>query len=1164
MKILKYLFLLLIAAAMIFLTACASEKYFEGEGTAENPYIIYGAEGLKYLSDNIKKYKNSDFTIKSDAALDLSVYENWTPIGSAADPYNGNFNGNRTIIKGLNIGLPDNVKNITAAGLFGYIGNNGYVENILVSQAEIYVKSNNKNSYAGIIAGVNNGVINYCDAEAGCVINGAARYTGGIVGGNINGTVINCNNKAQVIGNTAGGVAGVGDIIGVNPEKSLIVNCGNAGDVYGVKNAGGIAGMINENSELTVCYNTGTVSGEIAGNAVGVNNGGNIKKFSCVKNHLPVSGEGVSPKSLTFPPDDFIKNMTYDMNEYIDSYNKNAAKNNLPYGFSWIEGEKYPVMVNVLPSFKITSRILPETSVTKTEIYIYDKEIKSYNITDKTNFETGSKIKIIYYINETYFSLNSIDINMNGGKLMTSNISEIEYTVPYGNTDIIVSCDVIRKKKIELYVDYGNGNDDGNGTINDPFKTFVRVNEEITSLVNAVPSDITVYFREGKHRISDIIVIDGSIMKLSASSVTYTAYQNEKPIITDLLQLDSSKFKKVGGKEYYIYEFETVDNTYPEFRDLWVNGKRMQIARSHSTDEKYYFTTYYESMDGESPNYRNEIYVESEFFGDITTDNVFPLEICTQNQWMLHRLRVASVEGMDLTTGMTKITLNESDFYEKSLMNNGKRTWIDQPYWFENHIALLDEPGEFFYNRSTGQLYYYPYLNEAIADSVIEYSSLGYLIKLEGTSELPVYNITFNNLTFKGTTYNMLSYGYVADQASSPWYPKESAIYGNYTENITVERCKFTDLGSSGVYFYTRCNNTKIIGCSFTNLALYGIGAGYLGDRVEDALSENLFIANNYIENIGTGSHNCAAVQVGTGTVGLRILYNRIYFVPYSGICVGWHSAEAETHIITTDAEIAYNRIEYYASELYDAGGIYTLGDNSASLRPGEEYAIITHDNFIRASLGGGFSVGLYHDNNSTKIYSYDNVVDAHGHNYYLQTGVKDILLKNNYSVQSEIDTAGWETWGERKKNNVAIIDSHYAETPDDLPDKAKNIIKNSGLQNEYLDIIPLKETEITFDTKLMYHNTAKNGSFDIKVNIKNNSNITKDYKLKIGNYNDDYYNVSPVHPIVTIEAEKMNEVTFTVSKTSSPARNQYWISLTVTDESSKEKFVFLRITAMK
>ena len=169
---------------------------------------------------------------------DITLTEEWTPIGNFENRYTGTFDGGGHTITGLTV----NQKERGNVGLIGYLGSGGKVQNLTLENVNL-----NGNLYVGGVVGYsNNGTVTACTASGS--INGK-EYVGGIVGSNYLGTVTACYNTSS----TVNGSYLVGGVVGQN-NKGIVTACYNAsGSIYGEGTVGGVVGD-NYTSTVTACY----------------------------------------------------------------------------------------------------------------------------------------------------------------------------------------------------------------------------------------------------------------------------------------------------------------------------------------------------------------------------------------------------------------------------------------------------------------------------------------------------------------------------------------------------------------------------------------------------------------------------------------------------------------------------------------------------------------------------------------------------------------------------------------------------------------------------------------------------------------------------------------------------------------------------------------------
>ena len=117
-----------------------------------NTYEVYNAEGLKNIAELVNGGK-TDIDITLTSNIDLTG--EWTPIGTASNnAYTGTFDGGNHTITGLTVTTSDQY-----AGLFGYIGENGTVKNVVLEGVQI--TSDNSSGSVGGVAGDSWGTIEY-------------------------------------------------------------------------------------------------------------------------------------------------------------------------------------------------------------------------------------------------------------------------------------------------------------------------------------------------------------------------------------------------------------------------------------------------------------------------------------------------------------------------------------------------------------------------------------------------------------------------------------------------------------------------------------------------------------------------------------------------------------------------------------------------------------------------------------------------------------------------------------------------------------------------------------------------------------------------------------------------------------------------------------------
>lgn len=263
----------------IYLIPSPEDVAIMGEGTTENPYLLYTAADLTWFRDYVNARLNRYASAKLMSNIDLVEYchaENkdiaelsWIPISNNGNYYyhwKGNFDGNGKTISNLYV-----KDNNTHRGFFGYVSD-ATIKNLIFDNAIV-----DAGESAGILVGYAfDSTLENIKTMSGCVVKGWTG-TGGIAG-SLRGNISNCENHAVVSGTrSVGGICGsqnsgtmtfcinygkvsstnyyVGGLVG---DGEGIENSANYGDVEGEYDAGSLVGWAEGKLKNVFC--TGKVS----------------------------------------------------------------------------------------------------------------------------------------------------------------------------------------------------------------------------------------------------------------------------------------------------------------------------------------------------------------------------------------------------------------------------------------------------------------------------------------------------------------------------------------------------------------------------------------------------------------------------------------------------------------------------------------------------------------------------------------------------------------------------------------------------------------------------------------------------------------------------------------------------------------------------------------
>ena len=310
-------------ATLTEITGLTPDYSWYGDGFANNFNISTMAQlvGLARIVNGETSSSGpaqSNFNGKTIILLaNITLTGNWTPIGFYDDwnrigkPFTGVFDGNNRTITGLTI----NRSNGICQALFGYIETGSEIKNLRLENVDI----NGSAATGGVVGWNNGGTVINCFVT-GSLYSQSSWWSGGTIGGvagenSASGTIENCSFNGTVSGNgspTVGGIAGW--------SGGVVKNCFVIGSVSGFYTPDGgeidiqasIGGVVGRNiGSVENCYNTGDVkaiagtdlyksSGTSGGFSVGGVVGQNSGTVTSSYNYSSVTGSGPNSGNRSF------------------------------------------------------------------------------------------------------------------------------------------------------------------------------------------------------------------------------------------------------------------------------------------------------------------------------------------------------------------------------------------------------------------------------------------------------------------------------------------------------------------------------------------------------------------------------------------------------------------------------------------------------------------------------------------------------------------------------------------------------------------------------------------------------------------------------------------------------------------------------------------------
>ena len=588
--------------------------------------------------------------------------------------------------------------------------------------------------------------------------------------------------------------------------------------------------------------------------------------------------------------------------------------------------------------------------------------------------------------------------------------------------------DASYSKDVDLYVSpTGRGNE---CSYESPC-TLVSARDRVRSINENMLGDINVYLRGGTYTLSSPLRLTSQDSGSDGHHVIYSAYKDEKPIISGGTKISGWTLHD-RAKNVYKARVGTSLRT----RQLYVNGVRATRAKGDANAFGFVKTS----------------------TGYTTTDttlqhwgNVDDIEFVDFVQWLSYRCGVSSISD-------TNITMQEPCWSNTQRESKPEEWRMGSPVWIENAYEMLDEPGEWYLDDSTGWLYYKPRAGENMSTAKVVAPTLETLIEGTGTLDDPIHDVHFYGITFSYATWlapeteqgyaaGQAGFRYVSHRGSSKQEKPPANVRFGAAKSIRFERNVFSHMGGVGLAFERGSQDNIVIGNKFYDLSGGGVYLGNIDDHHpsdDRAIVKDNLVENNYITKVGAEYFDHPGIWVGY-TDGSVVEHNELYDLPYSGISVGWGWGCVDpggdcdwtegfaNPTVARNNEVRYNLIHDYMKVLVDGGGVYTLG-----AQPGSEIS----NNYIHHQENVYAPVYL---DEGTQYYTVENNVLASVPEWLRiwTDSIRNNLIRYNYTDNPSITNRGTDN----------TVSENTVVENGDWPPEAQNIRLEAGIEATYQDI---------------------------------------------------------------------------------------------------------------
>jgi hypothetical protein len=405
------------------------------------------------------------------------------------------------------------------------------------------------------------------------------------------------------------------------------------------------------------------------------------------------------------------------------------------------------------------------------------------------------------------------------------------------------------------------GQDTHAGTIREPFKTLEKalaVSHEFSGKA------VSIQLMGGTYYLSKTITLSSS--EKLPSMLEIKAYNDQKVLISAGRKLNPDWQLFKNG----IYKTQLPANV--SFERLYVNGILQTLARYPDADT----TAGIFSGTAEDATY----YVRVLTWGNPYGGYVHALN--ESGRGSLHY----KITGVDDTDNVE---------LEGGWQNTKPIHWNKKYHFVENVLGELDAPGEWYLDKTLHILYYYPPKQTDLSQAEIEVSNLKNSIELLGSQEIPLRNISIENLHFR---HNERTFSDTKEPvAGSDWtIYRGGALLLSGTENCRIENCTFTGLGGNAMMLSGYNKNDTIRSCQAGHI---GASAVSMISSSESAYSQQCAMLNNTFHHVGEIEKRGTGIYL-SGARETIVQGNKIYHVPGSAITIENPTADTDQFLKNT------------------------------------------------------------------------------------------------------------------------------------------------------------------------------------------------------------------------------------------------------------------------
>ena len=608
-------------------------------------------------------------------------------------------------------------------------------------------------------------------------------------------------------------------------------------------------------------------------------------------------------------------------------------------------------------------------------------------------------------------------------------------------------------KNIEFYVSV-TGNDNNPGTRKAPLASLEKAKETVrTKLAEKPGIPIVVYVGGGTYQLEAPVIFTDKDSGSDTASVTYTVIKGEKAVFTGSRKIENwtvlqneqalSLLEQSAHGKVYVADLAPLG--IENLGDPIAGGIRPELIcnRQLQTLARWPNTGFAVSgkAKGKTPTPPNYLKTRKG-----TIEGIFAYTDSRPNRWVGEKEPCLGgywfwdwseeYQKIDKTDTIARVISIREPYHTYGYRDSLR-------YFGLNLFCEIDTPGEWYLDRDTKQLYWYPSegIDPCKADMRLTVFNEPYMIEMKNCSHVTLQGLEFEE-------------------------GRGSAILIEEGNNCLVKDCRVERFGRDGIII-SGGSDHGISGCLLRSLGYSGIKVSG-GDR-KTLTPGNHFVEHTIVEHFSLFKRTYEPSILLEGC-GHRISNNRFR-----------HSSSSAMRLEGNDFLIEYNDVSYVVNESDDQGGI------DIYYNPSYRGIVVRYNRW--ADIYGGTkhgAAGVRLDDMISGMHIYGNIFERCGARDFgaIQIhGGKESVVENNlfFRCPSAVSFEGYgERWltmldnpVTRKKlyEDVDINSPVYMEKYPDLKNLRTGIDVNSASDNL---VVECKETFTRFvDIQILSNNTA-------------------------------------------------------------------------------------------